>query len=120
MTAQAGSISQIVVSILFFPTFFENAMIAFAWGAGDPFWWMAAKRVFLLLPIGAVIASLWASILCVLSVVVRQKRKDFFKAFLITWWDLGKAIFAFWGGFFRFLFVLVNSLFALLRVLVVG
>ncbi len=120
MTDQAGSVSQVVVSILFFPTFFENAMIAFTWGAGDPFWLMAAKRVFLLLPVGAVILSLWASILCVLSVVVRQKRTDFFKAFLVTWWDLGKAIFAFWGGFFRFLFVLVNSLFALIRVLVVG
>ena len=120
MTGQAGSISQVVVSILFFPTFFENTMIAFAWGATDPFWLMSLKRLFLLLPVGAIIASLWLSILCVLSVVVRQKRTDFFKAFLITWWDLGKSIFAFWGGFFRFLFVLVNSLFALLRVLVVG
>ncbi len=120
MTDQTASVSQAVVSVLFFPTFFENAMVAFAWGAGDPFWLMAAKRVFLLLPVGAIILSLWASILCVLSVVIRQKRTDFFKAFLVTWWDLGKAIFAFWGGFFRFLFVLVNSLFALARVLVVG
>ncbi|HJT25225.1 MAG TPA: hypothetical protein VJ873_11665, partial [bacterium] len=96
-------------------------MIAFAWGyPTDPLWAIAAKRVFLLLPVGAIIAGLWASILCVLSVVVRQKRTEFFKAFLVTWWDLGKSIFAFWGGFFRFLFVLVNSLFALVRVLVVG
>lgn len=120
MNDQAGSISQVVVSVLFFPTFFENTMVAFAWGASDPLWMMIAKRVFLLLPVGAVIISLWASILCVLSVVVRQKRTDFFKAFLVTWWDLGKAIFAFWGGFFRFLIVLVNSLFAVVRVLVVG
>jgi hypothetical protein len=96
-------------------------MIAFAWGApSDPWWLMLLKRVFLLLPVGAIIAGLWASILCVLSVVVRQKRRDFFKAFLVTWWDLGKSIFSFWGGFFRFIFVLVNSLFGLIRVLVVG
>jgi hypothetical protein len=120
MVNEASSLTSIILSVLFFPTFFENTVIAFAWGAGDPWWLMAAKRVFLLLPVGAVIAGLWASILCVLSVVVRQKRTEFFKAFLVTWWDLGKSIFSFWGGFFRFLFVLVNSLFGLIRVLVIG
>ncbi len=119
-TGQADSISHLVYSVLLFPLYFENQMVAFAWGASDIWWLMAAKRVFLLLPVGAVIAGLWASILCVLSVIIRNKRTEFFKAFLVTWWDLGKAIFAFWGGFFRFLFVLVNSLFALVRVLVVG
>lgn len=120
MVNEASSITSIILSILFFPTFFENQVVAFAWGADDPLWLMVAKRVFLLLPVSAIILSLWASILCVLSVVVRQKRVDFFRAFLVTWWDLGKSIFAFWGGFFRFLFVLVNSLFGLLRVLVTG
>jgi hypothetical protein len=120
MINDASGITSIILSILFFPTFFENQVMAFAWGNGDPLWLMALKRVFLLLPAGAVILSLWASILCILSVIIRHKRTEFFKAFLVTWWDLGKSIFAFWGGFFRFLFVLVNSLFALARVLVTG
>jgi hypothetical protein len=120
MVNEASNLTSIILSILFFPTFFENTVIAFAWGAADPWWLMAVKRVFLLLPVGAIIASLWASVLCVLSVIIRHKRTEFFKAFLVTWWDLGKSIFAFWGGFFRFLFVLVNSLFALVRVLVIG
>lgn len=120
MTDPAGGFSQVVLSVLFFPTFFENNMIIFAWGAADPGWLMAAKRVLLLLPVGAVITSLWVSVLCILSVVVRQKRKDFFQAFLLTWWDLGKSIFAFWGGFLKFFLVLANSLFAFLRVLVTG
>lgn len=120
MSDQVSGLAQAVISVLFFPTFFENTAIAFAWGAADALWLMAAKRVFLLLPVGAVILCLWASILCLLSVIVRQKRVDFIKAFLVAWWDLGKSIFAFWGGFFRFVFVLVNSLFGLLRVLVTG
>jgi hypothetical protein len=120
MIDPAGGLSQVVLSVLFFPTFFENTMMAFAWGAADPVGLMAAKRALLLLPAGAVIVGLWASILCALSVIVRQKRADFIKAFLLTWWDLGKAIFAFWGGFFRFFLVLANSLFALARVLVTG
>jgi hypothetical protein len=120
MIDQAGGLSQVVLSVLFFPTFFENTLMAFVWGAADPVGLMVAKRALLLLPMGAVIAGLWASILCALSVIVRQKRADFIKAFLLTWWDLGKAIFAFWGGFFRFFLVLANSLFALARVLVTG
>jgi hypothetical protein len=120
MTDQGSGFSQMVVSILFFPTFFENTVIAYVWGASDPWWLMAAKRVFLLLPVGAVLAGLWASILCILSVIVRQKRVEFTKAFLLTWWDMGKSVFAFWGGFFKFFFVLVNSLFGLLRVMVTG
>lgn len=120
MSDPVSGFSQVVVSALFFPTFFENSMIAFAWGAGDLGWLMAAKRVFLLLPVGAIILSLWTSILCLLSVIVRQRRVEFFKAFLVTWWDLGKSIFAFWGGFLRFLIVLVNTLFTLLRVILTG
>lgn len=120
MTDQSTGFSQVVVSVLFFPTFFENSVAVFVWGAGDPWWLMAAKRVFLLLPAGAVLAALWASILCLLSIIVRQKRVEFTKAFLLTWWDLGKSIFAFWGGFFKFLFVLASSIFAFARVLVTG
>src|SRR5581483_70008 len=100
VSGQMLNISQVIYSVLFFPLFFENQMVAFAWGADDPWWLMAAKRVFLLLPVGAIIASLWASIFCILSVIIRHKRTEFFKAFLVTWWDLGKSIFAFWGGFF--------------------
>ncbi len=120
MVNEASGITSIILSILFFPTFFENQVVAFAWGAADPLGLMAAKRVFLLLPVSAVLLSLWVSTLCLLSVVVRQKRAEFIQAFLVTWWDLGKSIFAYWGGFFRFLFVLANSLFGLARVLLVG
>jgi len=120
MVNEASGFASIILSVLFFPLYFQNQMMAFAWGAPDPFWVMMAKRVFLLLPAGAILISLWATVFCLLSVIVRQKRADFFKAFLVTWWDLGKSIFAFWGGFFRFLFVLVNSIYGLLRVFVVG
>ncbi len=116
----SGSPASMALSVLFFPLYFQNQMLAFAWGATDPFWIMMAKRVALLLPVGAILLCLWASILCLLSVIVRQKRVDFIRAFLVTWWDLGKSIFGFWGGFFRFVFVLANSLFGFLRVLVTG
>jgi hypothetical protein len=116
----SGGFAQVVLSVLLFPLFFQNQMMGFVWGAPDPFWVMMGKRVFLLLPAGAVLFALWASIFCMLSVIVRQRRVEFLKAFMVTWWDLGKAIFAFWGGFFRFALVLLNSLYAFLRVVATG
>ncbi len=120
MDQGASSIGSIVLSVLFFPTFFERALLEFAWGAQDPLWVCLAKRTFLLLPVSAVIVCLWASILCLLTVIVRQKRTDFLKSFFVTWWDLMKSIFAFWGGFFKFLWVLVGALYGVLRIMVVG
>jgi hypothetical protein len=120
MDQTANSLGSAVLAVLFFPTFFERALFEFVWGAADPPWLMAAKRVFLLLPTGAIVLCLWISILSVLTVIVRQKRVDFLKAFFVTWWDLFKCIFAFWGGFFKFLWVLAGALYGLIRVMVVG
>jgi len=39
---------------------------------------------------------------------------------LVTWWDLARATFTFWGGGFRFLLQLAISLLGLVQVLVVG
>jgi len=120
MDQGASSIGSLVLSVLFFPTFFQKTLLDFAWGAGDPAALAGAKRVFLLLPTGAVLICLWASILCLLTVIVRQRRVEFLKAFFVTWWDLLKSIFAYWGGFFKFLLVLTASLYGLARAMVLG
>jgi hypothetical protein len=39
---------------------------------------------------------------------------------LVTWWDLARAIFTFWGGVFRFLLRLGISLFGAAQLIVVG
>jgi hypothetical protein len=120
MDQSMSNIGSVVLSFLFFPTFFEKALLAYFWGAQDPFWLLTAKRVFFLLPVGAVLLCLWASILCLLTVIVRQKRVEFLKAFCVTWWDLLKSIFAFWGGFLKLALVLAGALYGFLRILVVG
>ncbi len=120
MDQGASSIGSIILSVLFFPTFFQKILLEFSWGAGDPMAVMAAKRVFLLLPAGAVVLCLWVSILCLLTVIVRQKRVEFLKAFFVTWWDLLKSIFAYWGGFFKFLVVLASAIYGLAKIMVLG
>ena len=38
----------------------------------------------------------------------------------MIWWDLGKAIFSFWGGILKFLLVLVTAILVLLKLIVLG
>jgi hypothetical protein len=92
----------------------------FLWGAGDPLWLMVAKRLFLILPLGAVAFGYWATVLSVPTLLVRTKRRTFVGLVLITWWDLARATFTFWGGVFRFLLQLAVSLLGFAQVMVVG
>jgi len=93
-----GDLIKVVTSVIFFPMHFQGAFIAFAMGMSDPFWLQFWKRILLILPVGAILVGCWASVGCLLTIPVRQNRRDFVTALFITWWDLGKAILLFWGG----------------------
>jgi hypothetical protein len=92
----------------------------FAWGVGDPFWLLAIKRLFLFLPLGAIVLGYWTSVLSLPSIVVRSKRRAFISLLLVTWWDLARSIFTFWGGVFRFLLQLMISLLGAFQILTIG
>ncbi|MFQ5510935.1 MAG: hypothetical protein ACE5EO_03715 [Candidatus Krumholzibacteriia bacterium] len=109
-----------ILSILFFPMFFQNAFMRFAWGIGDQAWLMLAKRLFLLLPVCAIIVGCWASVACLMTVPVRQNRREFVTKLFITWWDLGKSIFSFWGGVFKMVLNVFAAALGLLRFAVLG
>lgn len=107
--------SKIAASILLFPMLFQGPFVEFAWGAGDDFFIAIAKRIFLLLPMLALLFGCWISIGIILSIPFRHKRRQFISMFFVTWWDLGRAIFAFWGGIFKFVFNLVGWIVGLVR-----
>ena len=109
-----------ILSILFFPMFFQNAFMEFAWGAGDQAWLMLTKRLFLLLPVCAIIVGCWASVACLLTVPVRQNRREFVTNLFITWWDLGKSIFSYWGGVFKMVLNLLAATLGLARFLILA
>ncbi|TMQ59371.1 MAG: hypothetical protein E6K76_04695 [Candidatus Eisenbacteria bacterium] len=92
----------------------------FAWGAGDPLWLLMAKRLFLLMPLGAIALGYWTSVLSVPTIVVRAKRRTFVSLVLVTWWDLARAIFTFWGGVLRLAIRFMISLLGVCQMLVVG
>ncbi len=120
MIPETSGVVQWILSILLFPTYFQGAFLAFAWGANDPTWMMIGKRLFLLLPIAAIILACWVTVASLLSVIVRQNRRDFVTLLFITWWDLGKAILYFWGGIFEFILNLVAALLLSIKVVVLG
>ncbi len=117
MFNEQGGIVKVVLSVLLFPLLFQEAFINFAWADGQPLWAMAAKRLFLLLPVLAFILGCWASIACLATVIIRQKRTDFLTLLLVTWWDLGKSIAYFWGGIAKFTLSLLASLAGLVKIL---
>jgi hypothetical protein len=120
MFYESSGIWKVVLSVLFFPLLFQNGFIDFAWGAGDPFWVMAGKRVFALLPAMAIILGCWVTIACALTILVRQNRTEFATGILITWWDLGKSIVYFWGGILKFLLNLAVVIIELSKIVLLG
>jgi hypothetical protein len=120
MGTETGTLVQTIISILFFPTIFQKEFILFAWGADDPTGLMIAKRTLLLLPVFAFIIGCWISMASVLTVVIRQKRREFIMALILTWWDLGKAIAAFWGGLVKFIMNLMMAVVGLVKIIIIG
>jgi hypothetical protein len=92
----------------------------FLWGAHDPAWLFMLKRIFLLLPLAAIAFGYWASVLSVPSLLIRTRRRVYVGLVLITWWDLARATFTFWGGVFRFLLQIAISMLGFAQVVVVG
>lgn len=107
---------KLILSIILFPTFFQEMFLLYAWGGQDSVWLMLSKRIFLLLPVTAIILGCWLTVACFLTVIIRPNRQEYVESIFITWWDLGKSIAAFWGGIFKFVFDLAVALFSLVKV----
>ncbi len=109
-----------IAAALIFPVFFQVDLFNFVWGGQDPMNIAVAKRILLLLPGCAIIFCSWLSVANILSIVIRQHRREFTSALFLTWWDLGRSIFYFWGGLIRFVLNLFGWLYGLVRLIVLG
>ncbi|MCG8608722.1 hypothetical protein MJD09_27515 [bacterium] len=120
MITNEGGIAKLILSALLFPTLFQRAFLAFAWGAQDQAWMMFLKRTFLVLPVLAIILACWLTIACVLTALLRQNRQDFIRELFVTWWDIGKAVFSFWAGIFIFVFNLFVTILSVIKITALG
>ncbi len=116
MSTETSGLLKVVMAVLFFPLFFQESFVNFAWGATDEFWIMMGKRILLMLPALAIILGCWVSIACLLTVVIRQNRREFLTSLLITWWDLGKAIVMYWGGIIKFVLTFAVAIVEFLKI----
>jgi hypothetical protein len=115
MFSQADGLTKFILTVLFFPAAFQDSLLAFALGSDDILWILLAKRILLVLPVAAIIFACWATVPCVLSIIIRHERRIYVSALLVTWWDLFRAIFSFWGGIVQFLLSLIGWSAGLLR-----
>ncbi|MEK6580503.1 MAG: hypothetical protein AABZ55_14865, partial [Bdellovibrionota bacterium] len=114
-----SGIWKILLTLLFFP--FLSEFAKFGWGnPEDTLWLMAGKRVFLLLPILAVILAYWVSVICLLTVILRNKRRQFINNLFVTWWDLCQSIFSFWAGIFKFAFYFTGAVLLAIKTFIFG
>jgi len=120
MLTDTSGVIKFILSILLFALFFQDSFIVFAWGAEDTLWLMLAKRIFLLLPVFAIILGCWVTIGSLITVIIRHNRREFVISLFINWWDLGKSIVAFWGGIFKFVFYLAAGLLGLLKIFILA
>ena len=109
-----------LLSVILFPVYFQTDFLLFAWGADQTFGIMAAKRVFLLLPVLVIILGCWITIACAITLLFRHNRMGFISSLFITWWDLGKSIVSFWGGIVKFVFIFIVALLNVLKILLLG
>jgi hypothetical protein len=78
---------------------------------------MAAKYMLLLFPALLVVGAIWCTQLSLYTLPFRSGRVSFLKALLIAWWDAGRAVWLYWVGLFRVLFVAIGWLLTLVRLM---
>lgn len=120
MFENVDGLTKILLYILLFPLYFQQAFLEFAWAGSEPLLMMTLKRLFLLLPVLAIILGCWITIPAFITVIFRQNRREYVTSIFITWWDLGKSIFSFWGGILQFLLNLVIAILELFKVIVLS
>jgi hypothetical protein len=115
-----GGSWKVLLSLILFPTMFQEPFLSFAWGVDDYGLTAFLKRIFLILPAFSIIFASWITILCILTIVIRQNRRQFVSALFLTWWDLCRAIFHFWGGIFKFLAFFASWVFGFVRLVILS
>jgi hypothetical protein len=118
MLTGTSGIMKLIMSIIFFPMFFQEALLYYGWGVGDSLLLMISKRIFILLPAIAFIIGCWVTIAALMTVLIRQNRRQFITAIFVTWWDLGKAIVFYWGGIFKFVFNVIGTLLGIIKIFI--
>ncbi len=73
------------------------------------------KAALLFLPVAAVVAGLWGTMVSLYTVPFRSGRGRFLAAVLMSWWDVLRMVWFYWAGLVRFFIVLLGWIGGLLK-----
>jgi hypothetical protein len=83
--------------------------------SGVSAWEVILKGLFLLLPVGLIVAGMWCSMGALYTLPFRSGRGGFLFAMLMSWWDAGRSVWFFWAGTIRVGVVLIGWIWNMLR-----
>jgi hypothetical protein len=95
----------------------QDTLLKLAWDVDAGSFTLLA-RLLLLLPVLLVVVGIWSTMLSLYTVPFRSQRGEFLVALALTWWENLRAIWLFWVGLARFLWMVVGWLWGLLRLTV--
>jgi hypothetical protein len=73
--------------------------------APGPLWLVVGKYIFLFFPALLALAAVWCTQLSLYTFPFRSARVQFIPTLMMTWWDAVHAVWAYWVGMFRFVWV---------------
>ena len=76
--------------------------------SGVSAWEVILKGLFLVLPVGLIVAGMWTSMFAAYTLPFRSGRGGFLFAMLMSWWDAGRSVWFFWAGTVRLGVVLIG------------
>ena len=83
--------------------------------SGATAWELVLKCVFLLLPVGLLVAGVWCTMASLYTLPFRSGRGGFLTSLLMSWWDAGRSVWFFWAGTIRVGLVLIGWLWNTMR-----
>lgn len=113
-TEWQGAFDLLVAPVAWIPDW-HTGLVNFAW-YGSTFGDMAARRVFLLLPILLLLVVVWTTMVSLYTLPFRSGRAGFMTATLMSYWDSARSVWLFWAGFLRLGVVAVGWVWGLIGV----
>lgn len=91
----------------------QNRVLEFVFA--PPAWAMVPKVALLLLPALLFLWALWCTAAAFYTLLFRAHRRHFVAALLMGWWDAARAVWSYWAGLLRFVYVAAGWTLALAR-----
>lgn len=117
MTNFNFNLTQILVTLLTFPTLYQAELWRFIYSPESQPVYTYLKRLILLLPGASAIVVSWLLVVGIVSLIFRPKKIKFISQMVVALWDFGRSILLYWLGLLQFVFTVLGTIGSSLRIL---